>query len=357
MALERNALKLFGTQDLIAGAAQLKRQLLLYDQIHYDPKQVQVLADSLRGVTIYPRWPDTSHRVRPDEVSRLIDETLASINYLKAQGILQELKMAEELPYTLNQPLQYIQLLQGAYAIRSRGRPLDKDMDDWLTRAQAALTSVETASTFIHAPVDMVVRSDQEDPAQTFVLRTFLHATLTRGIAARRDLTPLFDDMDEMHFAWAGHILGKGEASPTAQLGSVVLSAFPCPSDDVPLDDILQFREQARSKELFARMRDWLGEIPNTDQPEKLAERLHNGLIQYQAHMRRQKISLFFRPLQLLFGVIGRFFTGELRLNDGLQVVGSLIDGDAAFHSAEAKAPRKEVAYIAQVQSRFGGDQ
>lgn len=146
------------------------------------------------------------------------------------------------------------------------------------------------------------------------------------------------------------------EPDPDQGVVEVVLRALPVPGDDVPLDYIMDFTQDAETQRRLERLDLWMRRAAQSgrelqDIGLELEERVH----EFDAHMRLAEMQHETSGLRLLLtvplGVIEEL--AHLKPKGALDVVFNFRDRKASRLEAELKAPGGALAYLYEAERRF----
>jgi hypothetical protein len=138
----------------------------------------------------------------------------------------------------------------------------------------------------------------------------------------------------------------------------IVIKQFPIPSDDTPLEAVLDFRSDRAARDALRRLRRWMQKIATKELPaNEVADELEEMLDQYTEHMRLHKLKYEIGSIRTLVSIpLGLLeHLTRLRFKSALDALFTLRDQQLALSEAELKAPGRDVAYIVRAQEAFGG--
>lgn len=140
------------------------------------------------------------------------------------------------------------------------------------------------------------------------------------------------------------------------ELIEIVLHSLPIPDDNVPWEQILDFKNDEDSTSKLLALRNWINEIAKgTFDLNELEEKLEYLLDQYDTHMK-------FHRMKCKKGVIETVVTTTAEVMEDLMSfrwgkmahsVFSIKNKQLYLMEEEMKAPGREVAYIYKAKERF----
>lgn len=138
---------------------------------------------------------------------------------------------------------------------------------------------------------------------------------------------------------------------------TLIIRHFPCPRDDVPYEDLFDFKDDSTSQQHLGGFRRWLRDQLRDEnlQPERLQETLSDLLTDYQAHMQRARLRYKLDTVQILctFPLATLENIVRLRFSRLFDPAFELRRCQLNLLDAEAKAPGRELAYITHAKARF----
>ena len=142
-----------------------------------------------------------------------------------------------------------------------------------------------------------------------------------------------------------------------SQAVQLTLGHVPLPPDDIPWEDLIQFREDAESKAYRTKIRLWLQERASSGElPSVVAEEMEDLMYEYRKYMSLQHKKYGEGILSTVILTAADSLEHLLNLKPG-HALRALIDIRArkiAYEEAKLAAPGREVAYLAMAQDAFG---
>ena len=145
-----------------------------------------------------------------------------------------------------------------------------------------------------------------------------------------------------------------------AEVMRVVLKEFPVPSDDVSVQEVLEFRSQERVRHQMQLFRKWMREsiVDDTKSPAVIGEEIADGLADFTAFMKLQRMKYRTDVVQLLltFPLATVERVVKLEFSQMLDPLFAIHKAHIGLLEAEAfTAPGRELAYLQSARLRFGG--
>ena len=136
----------------------------------------------------------------------------------------------------------------------------------------------------------------------------------------------------------------------------VVLKAFPVPADDVPFEQLLDFRRDEDARTKLTALRHWTNKMARgKSSPGEIAEELEFLLFEYERRMRVHHMKYEASTLQTILTVPFKVLEELMRLKFGAAVEALFVLRKQRIElmQAELDVPGKEVAYISKAKSLF----
>lgn len=142
----------------------------------------------------------------------------------------------------------------------------------------------------------------------------------------------------------------------THPIWSVVLKQLPQLDTRAPWEDILKFRQEARTQQLIRRLRRWVRKTVAEDwSAAELEDEIEYLIYEYERHMRASRISGAKEALQVI--ITGTAEVAEsvvkLRLGRLSKLAVAALDNGASFLRSETSAPGRELALIPEARRIF----
>jgi hypothetical protein len=145
-------------------------------------------------------------------------------------------------------------------------------------------------------------------------------------------------------------------ATEKKEIVRVVLKFIPTPAENVPWEQIFDFRADPDSKSKFLALRNWMTETARAKlSPNEIEEKLEYLVDQYQKHLSFHKIkyrksnleTFIITSLELVEDIV------KFRFSHSAKRLFSLKYQKIDLAEAELKAPGNEIAYITKVEDEF----
>jgi hypothetical protein len=199
--------------------------------------------------------------------------------------------------------------------------------------------------------------------AEPFSLRIVRRVAIDKGSLTVDSLTRLFSlvlrqlgtcDAVPITFGWSA----PADREVTRQdVVQVVLNAFPTAGEDVPLEDVIAFRDESRSEGLPQALRVWMNEMASAKlSPIEVSDKPEDLISRYERALKLERMSRG-------TGIVETFVTTTAEIAESLmkfqwskaarklfEVRHKQID----LMKAEMGLPGREVAYIVNARGRFG---
>ncbi len=149
--------------------------------------------------------------------------------------------------------------------------------------------------------------------------------------------------------------LDQDDPSPTKHdVVKIVLAALPVPADDVPWEQIIEYRNDPESQ--FFDLKNALSEIATGSlTPIKAKEKVTYLLNQYRAHLERHQIKTTTRPLETFVVTTADSLNklADFGQSDAVQSLFSLEHRKLGLLDGESTAAGSTVAYVTNTSSFF----
>lgn len=149
---------------------------------------------------------------------------------------------------------------------------------------------------------------------------------------------------------------GLKEPSSSCVL-EIVTEALPLPGDDVPWEQIWEFRSDERTQYYVIKLREWMRSVSKlSSDPREIREEMEGLIADYQDHMR-------FHRMQIQTGIVKTLITTTAEIAENLaklhwgkaaQALFNFQEKKVLLTEAERKAPGRELAYIVAAGRKFG---
>lgn len=135
-----------------------------------------------------------------------------------------------------------------------------------------------------------------------------------------------------------------------------VLRQFPVPKENIPLDEIIDFRSQKESQRKLWALRSWMNKvIKNVDSEEKLEDEFMQLYLDYKKQFELLCKKYRLSKWGIIISVSADFLDNICKLSPG-SAIKSLINWEVKkteFEIEAEKLPGKELAYIKHIESVF----
>jgi hypothetical protein len=135
-----------------------------------------------------------------------------------------------------------------------------------------------------------------------------------------------------------------------------VLNELPIPSDAHSLEDILAFRDEARSEGLIQGLRVWINEMASGKLgPVEVSDKLEDLMFRYERTMQLERMKRDTGVVETLVTTTAEIAEALIKFNWSTAAK-RLFDvryKQSDLMKAEMSAPGREVAYIVKARERF----
>lgn len=136
----------------------------------------------------------------------------------------------------------------------------------------------------------------------------------------------------------------------------VVLDHFPVPADNIPWNDIIEFKNNSETQSKFFQMRHWMKRIAKGQiAPKEVSEEIEFLVNDYTEYLRIQKMKFSTTSLQFFLTTMAGITEDiiKLRLEAAINRFFSVRQRRVALMEAERTAPGREVAYLVKTREKF----
>lgn len=141
----------------------------------------------------------------------------------------------------------------------------------------------------------------------------------------------------------------------------VALKSFPVPSDEVSLQELVEFKSDRKVAEQMKLMRNWIRKTVANEEatPAKVGEEIADNLEDFTQHMRLANMKYKTEVVQILvtFPLATIERVCKLQFSQLFDPVFAVRKAKIALLEAELKAPGRELAYLHSSLERFGSPQ
>lgn len=136
----------------------------------------------------------------------------------------------------------------------------------------------------------------------------------------------------------------------------IVLKSMPTLDDNTPWESILDFRSDPESRAKFLALRSWMSDIAKCNlKPNEMAQKIEWLVHEYESHLDLHKMKFNKGVLETIVTVGAEFLEDVMKIKWGkaAKILFTLQHRKIQMLEAEAKAPGREVAYIAKARKKF----
>lgn len=156
-----------------------------------------------------------------------------------------------------------------------------------------------------------------------------------------------------MMFDWAPF---PDEVATQATALHIIVKRFPQPRGDLPLQEILKFRERARDRGLVQKLRNWTTDTASgTLEADEVSDTLEAVLSDYENALRDARMARDFSHWQTIVITTARIADSFLtcRWSDAVTRLFEITRRQIDLTNVENSAPGREVAFLVKAQERF----
>lgn len=311
MQINRTGIVVIEPLDFLS-TSRLKRDMLLFDKLAVDPAWL----DAPRK---YAEFLCAVHNIDPKVRLNAFD---AFIRNLEHQGQLRVISL---------------------HAV-----PLSDEQETLVDKAQhtaeRALSEAQSKGPYnVKLPDGS---SSTIDPLGTYNLyRT--NAELIRARAAATYLSTLSEYMTPL---FSGPFAGLFPTADQAEtVLRVVLHNFPSVADETPLEEILEFQRDPKTRELRSLMRSWMSDAAKSIVgPQAIQDRIDSLVVQNEEHMRFHRLKTTTTTIEMVLTTVAAVLgdTISLQWGEAAKKVFDVIKGRTQLSEEELKAPGRELGLI-----------
>ena len=142
-----------------------------------------------------------------------------------------------------------------------------------------------------------------------------------------------------------------------AEVIRIVVKALPIPSEHHSLQDVVDFREEARAEGLIQGLRVWINDMASGKLTEiEISDKLENLVSQYERALKLEKMSMETGVVETLVCTTAEIAESLVKFqwSTAAKKLFELRHKQIDLMKAETTLPGREVAYIVKAQERFG---
>lgn len=150
-----------------------------------------------------------------------------------------------------------------------------------------------------------------------------------------------------------------GESGTFASVAQVILEKIPTPSDKVPWEQILEFREDPDAAGFLRGLRVWMHEAATKNLPQnQLQEKLEWLLFTREKTLQSHKMDYNVDAFGSVFVATAEMLENLVKINWGkaARTAVSLATRKARLSKLEIDSPQQELHYLLMTQQKFSGD-
>jgi hypothetical protein len=148
----------------------------------------------------------------------------------------------------------------------------------------------------------------------------------------------------------------QDKSARTEELFDLILSKFPIPNASVPLQDIVEFRKEAKTQELLLQFRYWMNKVMRSEvSPTELDDEIEFLMNEYSRCMKHAKMKYRLGTIRVIATLPAEFVENvvRLRFRNAVEAIFKLVDRKVELIEAKSSAPGRELSYILLANERF----
>lgn len=322
--IERVGLKLFEPEEINGYEGTLKHDLLFFDKLLFDPNQFE---RNLRLAELL---------ATPGQVENL-NLFAADVAYLEKVGAL------FSVPFnsfsTSPVAAEEIATLEERIATLSAEAREGADLKKVVTDSDSVYRSKALTLHFHSNKLSLLrARNVSLESTDESVSLTITAPTLSRALH--------FLDFEDPVYTH----LGDGGVM------SLVQKAIPLPQDDVPIERILEFAQDERTRTHLAQLRNWVVDIEAKDLGlEEIATKLDAAQRLYSDHCQEANIEFTRKTTQRLLALPFDILSNIVKLKPSAVIAAVFAFGEERqkLSALELEAPGREAAFIHHARQTF----
>jgi hypothetical protein len=141
-----------------------------------------------------------------------------------------------------------------------------------------------------------------------------------------------------------------------ASILKIIINALPVPSDDVPWEQVMEFRSTEQNRTTFLELRDWITNVAHGSlSAREIEEKLEHLLSQYRHYMTIHRLKYSSGILETLVVTSAEIIEDltQLRFSKLAQTMFGFRKRKVELLEAELTAPGKEIAFIWKARDKF----
>lgn len=366
-------MKRIGIRHLNLGNTEgLKKQALYFDQIYFDFRAYQQSSFMVASIIAGSLPREVSNEVRDFALETILGPDETTVDYLVKNSVLvpydgkavlfNELRMERDespsppmpkehtdfLKDRLGYEVDESQLIKFKFSPHREANVFDKDFI--VEFGQLMLSEVnswfEDETRPPMASLEDVERESSRLSAQNTHRVKFL--SILKSLADPDNIyLPIIRDSD---------LVGDGSLLREQRVAKVILSRFPTPSDDVPWEQLLEFRQDADHAMSLSLLRRWVSKLgaAETKEPE-IAEEIDGVLADYEKLLRLHRMRYNIGSLELAVVTTLEILENIVKFNwsSAAKKLFELKNRKVDFALKVSELRGREVAYLAEVRERF----
>lgn len=292
----------------------LKRDILFFDELLYEELGLVYFKAGHKGLTL-------------DESK--IDALNADIAFLTSKGVLKQ----------YNLPNNFLEIAPELSMPFWENLQLDGEIGDFLNKIlilkDRGINTFDRVQRqdFLHNCKNMLKCSEQ---------RSMLHSVIAMKMDPNIKIAPIISK-ENLNF-------GNKKINSL----KLVIENIPIPSEKMPLDEILDFKNQNNLS--YKRFHSWISKLSKSNLNEnELKEELEYMTLEFENRMKLEKTKYRLSQFEVVLSMPFEIIESIIKLNWGkipkillktkMNKINSLI--------GETKAPCREIAYLSRIQSKF----
>ena len=147
----------------------------------------------------------------------------------------------------------------------------------------------------------------------------------------------------------------QGSNTIAGDVLSVVIKALPEPDDHVPLEHILEFRQDTHVRGSLLGLRRWMSKLPAASSPGEYAQELEWLLHQYEEYMHLHKMKTNKGTLETFVTIGAEIAEDILKIKWGTlaKLLFTASSQKLEVMEAEMNAPSRDIAYVVHARKAF----
>jgi len=138
---------------------------------------------------------------------------------------------------------------------------------------------------------------------------------------------------------------------------SIIHNSIPLPTDDTPWEKIFDFNNDAESRQKLLSLKNWINELPASIKHEELEDKIKYLVNEYSDSLRRHKIASQLLSFKTVVKVLPSAVTNIVRFkfDKAIDAFFAIVEQQVNFqkHKERTELPGHELAYISFVNKSF----